>query len=233
MLDERVIGFSTGAVAPGDPRRALALLADSGARAVELSALRLTELPPLLDAIPDLDLAGYEHVSVHAPSRFERAEEAKVADALAARVPASWPIVLHPDTIHDAAAWRPLGPRLFIENMDKRKTSGRTAGELARVFEALPEAHFCFDVGHAHQIDRTMNDAWELLRALGARLGQVHVSEVTTAGRHALLGKTAIAAFRKVAREIPKSAPIIVESPALAREITAELGFAREALHAG
>lgn len=233
MDGDRAIGFSTGAVAPGDPRGAIALLAGSGARAIELSALRLAELPPLLDAIPTLDLTGYDHVSVHAPSRFDRADEARVADALLARVPAGWPIVLHPDTIHDTAAWRAFGSRLFIENMDKRKVSGRTASELARVFEALPEAHFCFDVGHAHQIDRTMNDAWEILRTLGARLGQVHVSEVTTAGKHALLGRTAVAAFRKVAPEIPRGAPIIVESPALAREIAAELRFAQEAFHAG
>jgi hypothetical protein len=232
MGEGRPIGFSTGAIAPGDVRRALAMLEGSGARAVELSALRLAELGPLLDAIPSLDLSAYEHVSVHAPSRFSRDDEPRVADALASRVPPSWPVVLHPDTIHDLAMWRPLGARLFIENMDKRKATGRTAGELSRVLDALPEAAFCFDVGHAHQIDRTMLDAWEILSLLGARVGQVHLSEVTAAGRHDPVSRSAARAFRKIAAEVPEDAAIIVESPALALGIAAELAFAAEALDA-
>ena len=232
MASTRPVGFSTGAIAPGDPGRALAMLEGSGARAVELSALRLAELDPLLDAIPSLDLAAYEHVSVHAPSRFSRADEARVADALASRVPPAWPIVLHPDTVHDLAVWRPLGPRLFIENMDKRKATGRTARELGRVLDALPDAAFCFDIGHAHQIDRTMHDAWEILALLGGRVGQLHVSEVTTAGRHDPVSRSAARAFQKITAWIPAEAPIIVESPALARGIAAELGFAAEAVDA-
>lgn len=225
-----IAGYSTGAIAPGDPRRAVALLAGSGARAIELSALRLRELPALLDAIPSLDLSAYAYVSIHAPSRFDRADEARVADALTARIPASWPIVLHPDTIHDLGAWRALGPRLFVENMDKRKATGRTARELGPVFDALPEARFCFDVGHAHQVDRTMTEAAEMLRAFGARLGQVHVSEVTAAGRHDALSRSAVGAFRKIAGWIPAGAPIVVESPCDAGGIAREIGVAREAL---
>lgn len=225
-----LVGYSTGALAPGDVPRALSLLRARGARAVELSALRLSELEPLLAQIPSLDLSGYAHVSVHAPSRFSAADEPRLAEALAARVPPGWPIVLHPDTIHDVGAWRALGGRLLIENMDKRKAQGRTARELGRIFAALPEAAFCFDVGHAHQVDRTMNDAWLLLRELGARLGQVHVSEVTTAGRHDPLSRTAVAAFQKIASYLPAEIPVIVESPAQAAEITGQIDLAAAAL---
>lgn len=228
----RLVGYSTGAIAPGDVPRALAILGAAGARAVELSALRLAELDPLLALIPGLDLSAYAHVSVHAPSRFGAADEPRVAEALAAAVPEAWPVVLHPDTIHDPRAWRVLGPRLCIENMDRRKASGRTAKELLRVFEALPEASFCFDVGHAHQVDRTMNDAWTLVRALGARLAQVHVSEVTSGGRHDPLSRTAVAAFRKIAAWVPEDVPLIVESPAAAGEIAAEMRLSDEALAA-
>ena len=44
----RQIGFSTGALARGDFRYALDILADQGIHAVELSALRESELDPLL-----------------------------------------------------------------------------------------------------------------------------------------------------------------------------------------
>ena len=65
------IGFSTGAVARGDYQAALALLRREGVRAVELSALRLSELSSLVDDLPRLDLTSFSFVSFHAPSRFE------------------------------------------------------------------------------------------------------------------------------------------------------------------
>jgi hypothetical protein len=229
----RAVGYSTGALAPGDAPRALALLASVPAAAVELSALRLAELGPLLDALPHLDLRRYRYVSIHAPSRFAAAEEAAVAEALASRVPEGVPIVLHPDTIHDPSRWRPLGRRIAIENMDRRKSLGRTVAELGRVFDQLPEASFCFDVGHAHQVDRTMTDAFFLLHALGARLSQVHVSEVTTRGRHDPVSRSAAAAFRTVAQWIPPEVPLLVEArpiPAAAGGIAAQMELAAQAL---
>ena len=44
----RPIGYSTGALALSDVERALAMLEGSSATAVELSALRISELRPLL-----------------------------------------------------------------------------------------------------------------------------------------------------------------------------------------
>ncbi len=209
----RVVGYSTGALAPGDVPRALDMLRDHRARAVELSALRAHELGPLLSALPSLDLSGFEYVSVHAPSRFPAADEARIADALLASVPAGVPVVLHPDAIHDATVWRRLGKALAIENMDRRKPIGRTLLELGRVFDALPEASFCFDIGHAHQVDRTLGEGYFLLQALGARLAQVHVSEVSARGRHDPLSRSAVAAFRKVAAQVPPEVPVLVEAP--------------------
>ena len=147
-------------------------------------------------------------------------------------MPARFPIVLHPDTIHDHAAWRPLGRRLAIENMDRRKALGRTALELGRVFDRLPEASFCFDVGHAHQVDRTMNDAFFLLRELGARLCQVHVSEVTTRGRHDPPSLPTLAAFRRVAAWVGPEVPILVEAPPGGAGIAEQMALAAQALGA-
>ena len=229
----RPIGYSTGALAPGDVPRALSMLRGGPASAIELSALRLCELAPLAALLPSLDVSRYAYVSVHAPSRFTREEEAGVADTLAAAVPRGWPIVLHPDTIHDLGAWRQFGRQLAIENMDRRKASGRTVRELGRIFDALPEASFCFDIGHAHQVDRTMSDAYFLLRELGARLGQVHVSEVTSGGRHDPLSRSAVSAFQKIAAWVPDSVPLILEVPAGPGGIEAQMSLAGEALQRG
>jgi hypothetical protein len=60
------IGFSTGALAKGDFATGLAVQRGvPRIDAVELSALRDHELPLLVDAIPSLDLEGFEYVSFH------------------------------------------------------------------------------------------------------------------------------------------------------------------------
>lgn len=55
-------------------------------------------------------------------------------------------IVTHPDTLNELAPYRELDTRLVLENMDSRKTTGRTADELAPVFDELPRAGFCLDL---------------------------------------------------------------------------------------
>ena len=75
-----LIGFSTGAVALGDFESALVLLGATSMTAVELSALRLAELPGLMKALPHLDLSKYRYVSIHAPSRFSESDEESVIE---------------------------------------------------------------------------------------------------------------------------------------------------------
>src|SRR5438045_2204773 len=115
----RPIGFSTGALAYSDFRRALQMLCDTGIEVVELSALRHVELKPLVNAIDTLDLSQFRYVSVHAPSQFHSDEEEGVVAALLGIAERGWPIVMHPDAIHDHARWRSLGKALCLENMDK------------------------------------------------------------------------------------------------------------------
>lgn len=224
------IGFSTGAVAKADVRGALRLLEAHGCGAVELSALRSHELPALVEAVPSLDLAPYRHVSVHAPSAFSAAEEARIAAALLPLARRGWLIVVHPDTIHDHRRWAPFGERLAIENMDRRKPLGRTVEELRPVFERLPRASFCFDVAHAWQCDPSMVQAARLLAAFGDRLAEVHVSELDAASRHVRLSRNAVQAYRPLAERIPGTVPVIIEAPVRPKEIETELVSSLEAL---
>jgi hypothetical protein len=222
------IGFSTGAVAGGDFRSALAMLATGlDIDAIELSCLRIHELGPLLEAIPSLDLARYQYISVHAPSSFSPQQEWLLVPLLSQLVPTGWPIILHPDTIHDHAAWRRLGSRVAIENMDVRKT-GRTVAELMKPFALLPEARFCFDAGHARQCDPTMNESSRMLDLYGERLVEVHVSEVTKDSRHEPMSYGAALAFQSIARRIHPHIPLIVESQVAPGELAREVEMVRE-----
>ncbi len=209
-----LIGFSTGALALADWERGLLQCRELGLSAVELSALRLSEFQPLVQVACGLDFADFEYVSVHVPSRYRPEDERKVlltAESAAAR---GWPLILHPDTIVDWGGWREFGARVCIENMDKRKPIGRTVEELQEAFEQLPDARFCFDFGHARQVDPTMTQARRLLAAFGDRLHQIHFSEVDSANRHRLLNHSALRAFGQIRTPAMAHLPIILETPA-------------------
>lgn len=120
----------------------------------------------------------FHYLSVHAPVKERTAKEADLVAWLDALPVAVNSIVTHPDTIEDAAPYRLLGRRLVIENMDSRKRDGRTVEEMARYFERLPAAGFCFDIAHAWSIDPSMRLAHGLLDRFGPRLRQVHLSSL-------------------------------------------------------
>lgn len=226
----RPIGFSTGALAYADFARGLEMVRQHGLQVVELSALRQNELVPLLNAIPRFNLADFRYISFHAPSSFDLEWEATLCDLLRAGADPCWPIVVHPDAISDFGLWRELGEAVCIENMDKRKPIGRTACELRDVFRQLPQATFCFDIGHARQVDLTMTEAYLILREFGSKLRQVHVSEVNSRSRHDALSYSSMVAFREVAQLIPEHVPLILETPVGESEIEAEIDKVRQAL---
>ncbi len=221
----RSIGFSTGALALGDFRRGLELLAGRGVRAVELSALRENELPGLMEALDKLDLSRFDHISVHAPSKLRSLKEAEAARLLMPCIERRWPVILHPDAIGDHAHWAPFGDLACIENMDNRKEDGRTTPELRPHFERLPQASFCLDLGHARQVDPTLGIAREMLRAFGSRLTQLHLSELDVKAHHEPLSMATVWAVREIARLIP-DCPVILESVVKADAIDTELAMA-------
>jgi hypothetical protein len=208
----RPIGFSTGALAKGDFVRGLDAQRNvASIDAIELSALRDHELEPLVEAVGRLDLSAFHYVSFHAPSKLQTLGEEAVFELLL-RLPESWPIVVHPEIVKTPSLWRKLGRRLCLENMDNRKTTGRTLDELRGLFVEFPEATFCLDVGHARQIDPTMITAIMMVQEFGDRLRQLHISDVGPHGEHLPIGATARYAFARVARHIPRKCPLIIES---------------------
>src|SRR5438552_1596251 len=224
----RPIGFSTGALAKSDFNLGLSLQRDvGGISAVELSALREHELPALIEAIDDLDLEQFEYVSFHAPSRLKDFDENSLFDFLFS-LPEAWPIIAHPEILRTPSLWARLGSRLCIENMDNRKSGGRTVAELHLLFAALPDATFCLDVGHARQIDPTMVTAILMLNQFGNRLRQLHVSDVGPLGEHCSVGVLASMAFSRIAPHIPETCPLIIESIVAAPLISQELAAVAE-----
>lgn len=146
--------------------------------AVELAALSEPELGPLIDYLGAISSLPFRYLSVHAPSKQRALPEDELVAALAGLPAFVDAIVVHPDLIEDPAAYRPLGFRLVLENMDSRKASGHHGEELEALFEELPDAGFCFDVAHAWSVDPEMEVGEDLLDRFACRLRQVHLSSV-------------------------------------------------------
>jgi hypothetical protein len=226
----KCIGFSTGALARNDFRRALQMLTGKNVSAVELSALRQDELAPLVEQLDQLDLSPFKYVSFHAPSAMERSFEPVALELLHQVAARRWPIVVHPDAMYTPSEWRRLGSCLCIENMDKRKPIGQTAKDLAEIFKILPDASLCFDIGHARQVDPTMSEASAILHRFRDRIQQLHVSEVNTQSKHDPLSFESILAFHRVSHLVPADVPVILESRVEEPEINGEIESALNAL---
>ena len=217
------IGFSTGSLALGDFRTAIEMVRGSAADVVELSALRENELGNLIDALDTLDLGQFQYVSFHAPSKLRLYTELQLVECLQVVARFGFPIIVHPDIIHDPAPWRVLGNLLCIENMDKRKPIGRTVADLEQFFTYLPEASFCLDLAHARQVDPTMTEAFMMIKKFGNRLVQLHVSDVNATSVHEPLNFEALLAFCKIGKYIDPETPIVLESPVRKEGIKMEL----------
>lgn len=228
----RKIGFSTGALARGDVRSALRMLENKAVNAIEISALRQEELPRIIQELPDFELTRFKYKSFHAPSFLDPAFERPAVELLARASSNGWPIIVHPDAIHTPELWRSFGRGLCIENMDKRKPVGRTVDELGLIFNSFPEASFCFDVGHARQVNPTMSGAAAILHAYRDRLLQLHVSEVNAQSKHDPITLETLLACRRIAHLLPDEAPIIVESRVDESGIESELDNACRAFEA-
>jgi hypothetical protein len=226
----RPIGFSTGALAYSDFRLGLKILCATDATAIELSSLREAELEPLVGAIDSLDLGHFRYISFHAPSRYEKRHEPRIIALLKKVSRRRWPIVVHPDTMHDFAAWNSFGDLLLVENMDKRNFTGRTGSELAAIFSKLPNAQLCFDLGHARQVDPTMTESYSILKMFRSKLRQLHISEVNSSSTHDRLSEASLGAFEKISHLIPPDVPVILESPVTAGQVKEEMKHAQAAL---
>jgi hypothetical protein len=214
LLAHHPIGASTGFLI--EDRGNWPALADRAAAlspfTAELAALSEDELPALHAFLCTGPSLPFHYLSVHGPSKNLRMAETRLVDALNRLPPSVDAIVLHPDVIDDPAELRRLGSRLVLENMDTRKSGGRTADELAPYFAELPDAGLCLDVAHARDVDPTMRGAHELLDRFAGRLRHLHVSSLDDAGHHVPLRAADEEAFGPVLRRC-RDVPWILEAP--------------------
>ena len=101
---------------------------------------------------------------------------------------------------------------------------------MKRFFDALPNARFCFDIGHARQVDPTLSVAVELLLVYADRLAEIHISEVDAASKHVPISSMAMKSFQRISSLIPKNVPVIIESTVAPDSIGDEINMALASL---
>ncbi len=159
---------------------------------IELSALHVDELDGLVEFCRTARaiLKPFGTVSVHAPAKGIDGNDKHVCELLEQLPEFVDRIVLHPDVVSDWRPWTNLGPRLTVENMDRRKPFGCTVAELEDVFEYVPDAGMCLDLAHVVTMDPSLQLADEILDTFGDRLREVHVSSIDHDAHHVPLTLT-------------------------------------------
>ena len=214
LLNHHPLGVSTGYMsARGDWPTLIDEALAAGPFAVELAALSEQELPSLAAFLQRHRELPFRYLSLHAPSKQRRLSDQELSAALEALPLTIDAIVVHPDAIGDPEPFAALGSRLVIENMDRRKSTGRTADELEAVFAALPEAGLCFDVAHSWSVDPSMDEGERVLDAFVARLRHVHLSSLDDDLHHIPLRAEDEERFAPLLQRC-RDVPWILEAPA-------------------
>src|SRR5947209_3959679 len=98
------MGFS-GAVARGNYWHVIEVLRSQKVNVIELSAVRASELQPLVSDLDRLPIRDFDFVSFHAPSKFDRDAEETVVRHLWTVARKGIPIVVHPDVMFTDQRW--------------------------------------------------------------------------------------------------------------------------------
>lgn len=216
-LGGRLIGTSSACfvVERGNWPDLIRRCAQTSALALELSALGADELPSLIAHATTAGLPRALHLSVHAPAKRlpDEGDEPVVRQLeelleVAAQITG---LVVHPDVIREPRVWRRLGRAMVIENLDGRRGGYQDADDLARAFDAYPEAGLCLDLAHVASVDPTLEVGHEIMDRHGDRLRQIHLSVIGPDGHHQGLDRTSLETFRSLLERV-RHVPWIIEA---------------------
>jgi hypothetical protein len=190
------VGFSSGCLK--DCRMSLEdqmeLYLRLGADAYELSLPKPEEVTRLVSKLPEkkrlIQLSHqFSYFSLHAPWRNPPYADDEGTynliddiNELCRLLPIKG-IVLHPDIIKDYSPFEKSSLPWLIENMDQRKISYTTPAEFAKL-AGEHDFGFVLDVLHSYEHDHTMQQAYDFLKVMGSRLGELHVSGTDESHMH-------------------------------------------------
>ena len=93
-------------------------------RSDRVSALRIRELPRLLEFASRSDLTRFSHISVHAPTDYTSDQEAAVVEQLTCFKERGWPVIAHPDVIRRLHTLEAIGVVSFLGEHGQTQARG-------------------------------------------------------------------------------------------------------------
>ena len=234
----RPIGFSTEAFIDRTLAEVVHLISLES-RVIELVSHSVLDLKPLLISMygPDtfnLDLYSMDKVSIRLPKYFNDIEEIYICRWLYLHAFPRPLILVRPRNITEPAMcmWeKEFGQSLCFEDDWTRENLKEKAEQLEKLYEKLPQAGFCLDLGKIRQEDPTMGLARLLLRRFGSRLKQVRLSEIDSKGKHCKMSVLTQLACQTIADMIPEDVRVIIDSEVSKSEMVKEMITAQIALH--
>jgi len=215
------LGFSTGALSatnlPMNDR--IKFVRDLGCRAIEIGYARKERF--FTEPLKEIDLkilGSFDWVSVHAPGSRWKCQNDEESQMVIREISAFHKrhrvslVVFHPDSLVDPKMLDDAGFPIGIENMDPNKPSFQRPEDLMPLLQKFPAWRFVLDFNHCYVNDPTQKLADEMLRALGDRLAEKHISGYGDETKlHIPLYETRQDTILSEASRSP-SAPMIIES---------------------
>ena len=210
-----VIGFSVCFPPhPSDKElETLEQILQAGCKAIELNPLlQRHKYQPSSDKFIEL-VNEFEYRSIHLPPDMYESDK-KVVDYYSEL---ARDIKAHSVTMHPASATANIwledafSQNIGIENMDWRKTFGKSVSDFKEIFAAQPNAKWVCDTNHILTNDHTMRLSKDFHAAFSDRLIHYHVSGFVNAYHpHGILFETKQSEI--VRGILDKTKPIIIES---------------------
>ena len=207
------IGFSTKCLKNYDrfAPETFDIFRKMGCNAIEIAWRKNIDEFKKIAKIKPEDLAGFEYVSIHAPS-FYRFNEIEIVSMLQKLTEINdrlkfKAVVLHPYETMNWDIFRQFDLPFVIENMDWRKDFGKYVDSLEDIFSKF-DAPMVLDLNHRYTNDPSMRLARDMAETFGGRIEEIHLSGFETF--HEPLFRTK---QTEILQAIPdKRLPIIIES---------------------
>lgn len=150
--------------------------------AIELGFVRSERLNEYFDDEVFELVKKFKYRSIHAPTvgvTYPSKEAESIIEKvvfIAEKIEADT-VLFHPDVIKNFD-WinEKLGDLLSFENMDSKKSYGKSIKDLEDIFTRSPQAKWVFDVNHLYTINKSMDQAEYYRERFGSRLCHYHLS---------------------------------------------------------
>ncbi len=185
------IGFGTGNLYKRgySLKETAKLYKDFGADAIEISLQHWELLKLEVDEELKEFIGSFDYVSLHAPCHNLSYGKNKQTKELISKINYLSKklnirsIVVHPSIVEDFYALKKLKSQVLIENMDKRHERF-TKPKQFKEFMGDYDFGFVLDVQHSFEHDSTMKLTKELIKIMGDRLKEIHLSGCVSKYKH-------------------------------------------------